>query len=104
MASVALKDLDGEICSVFGRPQDDDCLMFMCPVCKDDSGELKGHAIMVSFVPPSLFPSGAMWRVTAGSKVEDLTIEPSINCDVLINGQPSDCKFHGFVRGGRVVW
>lgn len=104
MPAAALKELDGEICSIMGRPQENDCLWFMCPVCKDDSGELKGHAIMVSFVPPSLFPNGAIWHVVAGTTVDDITLEPSINCDVHVNGQPSDCKFHGWIRGGKVVW
>lgn len=94
MPEKKLTELDGEFFTIVGRPNEKDVLYFTCPLCPD------GHGIMVSFKPPSLFPSGAVWQKT-GETLEDVTISPSINCDV---GPDSPCKFHGWVRGGKVVW
>lgn len=92
---VKLTELDAEITSVSGRPQENDCLLFICPTCRD------GHGIMVSFIGPSLYPSGAMWE-KSGSGLEDLTISPSINCDYPLEDGSRPCRFHGFVRDGWV--
>jgi hypothetical protein len=101
-----LRELSGEIVSIKGRPQQDDCLFFTCPICRDDRGELIGHGIMVSWLPPSLYEGGrgALWSRT-GSTIDDISISPSINCDVPCeDGSPSPCKFHGWVKDGKVTW
>lgn len=100
----SLRELDGELVSVSGRPQQEDCLLFTCPVCRTESGELTGHGIMVSFRPPSLFPNGCVWGLVSGASVDDMSLSPSINCNVIVNGHESDCKFHGWVTDGRVRW
>ena len=98
MGSKTLKELEGEICSLRGRPNKNDCLVFICPCCKG------GHSIIVSWLPPSLFSSGAVWKKT-GETIDNITIHPSINCDVPNNdGSPSYCKFHGWVKSGVVTW
>ena len=96
-----LTGLQGEFVQIDKRPERD-CLMFECPACDN------GHMIMISWNPPSLFKSGAIWKKT-GTTLEDVTISPSINCDVPWenskgNMQESNCKFHGWVRNGQVEW
>lgn len=94
MPEKPLRELDGEFFTITGRPNEKDVLYFECPVCP------RGHGIMVSWLPPSLFPSGAVWQ-KSGNTVDDITITPSINCDV---GPESSCKFHGWVTNGVVRW
>lgn len=95
-----LTELEGEFVHIINRPEAD-VLCFICPVCEG------GHSIMVSWNPPSLYEGGAVWKKT-GDSLENVTIHPSINCDVpvTINGQvvPSGCKFHGWVKSGWVEW
>ena len=93
-----LRELQGEIVSFKGRPNRDDILLFQCPCCAS------GHMIAVPWMPPAIHTSGCIWKKT-GSTIEDITIEPSINCDVPDpDGTPSDCKFHGWVKSGKVSW
>lgn len=41
------------------------------------------------------------WRIVSGSTLDDLTLDPSINCDLPSeDGTPSICKFHGYVKNG----
>lgn len=94
MGERSLRDLDGEILSLAERKTENDVLYFTCPVCPN------GHGIMVSWLPPSLFPSGALWS-KEGTTIDDITIKPSINCDV---GPDSSCRFHGWVTAGKVTW
>lgn len=98
MPEIALQLLHGEITSFAERKTKDDVLYFTCPLCPN------GHGIVVSWEPPSLFPSGAVWKKT-GTSIADITIHPSINCDVPgKDGTPSSCKFHGWVQNGMVRW
>lgn len=92
MPSKPLRELHGEITSFAERSTKLDVLYFVCPVCTN------GHGIVVSWEPPSLFPSGAIWK-KSGSSIDDLTITPSINCAI-----GDGCTFHGWVRDGQVVW
>jgi|SRR6185503_20080274 len=96
----ALSELDGEIITLGDQPGgQEQALFFVCPICPD------GHGIIVQWQGRSIYPSGVIWRRVAGSTPADVTFEPSINCDVTQkSGAPSDCKFHGWVRGGHVEW
>lgn len=86
-------------------------VVFTCPSCEKDN---RRHSICVTWEPPSLFASGAVWKLEGSADVETLTVSPSINCDVPIvvvdpdTGKKetveSDCKFHGFIRNGEVTW
>jgi Family of unknown function (DUF6527) len=110
MPEKRLSELDGSIRSVAGRPQQDDCLLFDCPACNT------GHMIMVSFMPPSLHLTGAIWKKVSGSTIEDITLNPSIDATPKRNLHPEmdeitwrryveqGCKFHGWVRNGTVSW
>lgn len=93
MPERSLKELHGEIHSFAERQTKDDILYFTCPVCPN------GHGIVVSWVPPSLFLSGAIWKKT-GDSIDNITIHPSINCAT----KGSSCMFHGWVRNGKVSW
>jgi hypothetical protein len=103
MPEKALSDLYGEIVSFQGRPNKGDILLFQCPLCPS------GHMIAVPWMPPAIHTSGCVWQKT-GSTIEDITISPSINCDVpgkdpeTGEAIPSDCKFHGWVKNGKVSW
>ena len=92
-----LSELEGEIMSVQGRPIRNDCLFFVCPVCPVCTD---GHGIMISFEKPSIVDKGFVWTKVSGSSIADITINPSINCDV----DNSGCKFHGWVKEGKVTW
>lgn len=94
MPEKTLRELDGRILSLADRQTRNDLLYFICPVCPN------GHGIMVTWVPPSIHIGGAIWS-KAGETVDDITITPSINCDV---GPDSSCKFHGWVTNGVVRW
>lgn len=88
-----LRELDGEIFSRAENPTSKDMLWFTCPICTN------GHGIAVTWEPPSLYPSGAIWSKT-GETVDDITIHPSISCE----GPGSPCTFHGWVKNGVVTW
>lgn len=93
MPEAALKDLD--------PAWTDHGLMFQCPACPD------GHYVMPQFWGEPLYPSKAIWRLTAGCKgapFENVSVEPSINCTVKPDGGPTGCGFHGWVTNGRVLW
>lgn len=67
-------------------------LFWLCPACD------VAHNLAVTWQPPSLFPSGAVWKKT-GETFEDLTLTPSV--DATVSGV---CKFHGFITKGDVTW
>lgn len=97
-------------------------VLFQCPSCAvgKERGEEEGrrfirgaHYIRVFFSNPRGAPkvSDAVaggkprWKLVKGTGLDDLTLSPSINCDIPwkdANGveQPSVCKFHGYVRNG----
>lgn len=89
---IKLSELEGEIWNIAGRPQMGDVLFFVCPLCP------KQHGIAVSWEKPSIVDSGAVWKKVSGTTIDDLTLSPSINCDV----EKSDCKFHGWIKDGHV--
>jgi hypothetical protein len=102
-------------------------IMFQCPKCGQglERGEEDGrrfivgaHYILVFFANPiganpapanaSLRKNGKpnpRWTITSGTTLDDLTLSPSINCDIPDEetGEPSTCKFHGFVTNGDVA-
>jgi hypothetical protein len=88
MNSNPLADLDPD----FGPIDGAKALMFDCPACD------RSHSIAVTFEPPSLFPSGALWKCTDDNP-DTFTVTPSINCD-----HGHGCTFHGFVTKGVVTW
>lgn len=99
-------------------------VMFQCPVCGFDKPQgvstpgrhfIEGaHYIRVWFAnPPSALVAGpdvdpatpARWTVASGTTLDSLTLVPSINCDIpdRRTGEPSTCKFHGYVTQGNVA-
>lgn len=106
---------------------------FQCPLCasgrdvKQDA-EREGrrfvvgaHSILVLFSNPRGaepapaecgMPNGQggydRWRVVSGESLGDLTLAPSINCDIPWKdpqgaAHPSSCKFHGHVTNGEAA-
>lgn len=69
-------------------------LLFSCPVCSS------GHTIMISWIAPSVVKDGSIWKKINGSNINDITIRPSVNCDI----KGSDCKFHGHITNGIASW
>lgn len=94
MNSKPLRELDAAFMVLDEQGISQPVLVFICPACTD------GHSIMVGWTEPSIYPSGAVWKKT-GDTVDDITITPSINCDV---GPDSSCRFHGWVTNGVVTW
>lgn len=98
-------------------------VMFQCPKCgegkergfEDGRGHIKGaHYIQVCFANPQgapvasvVFDKNARWQME-GTSLDDLTLSPSINCDIAWRDDKgveheSSCKFHGFVKNGDVA-
>lgn len=98
-------------------------LMFQCPSCGAglERGEEDGrrfiigaHHIRICFSSPRGAPvasnafagNGHRWKIESGSTLDDLTLSPSINCDIPWKNPdtgveyPSSCKFHGWVKNG----
>lgn len=97
-------------------------VMFQCPSCAEgkERGEEDGrrfvrgaHYIRVCFSNPrgaAVAPDGIAggkdrWKILSGSSLDDLTLSPSINCDIPWRDEkgvehPSVCRFHGYVRNG----
>jgi hypothetical protein len=102
-------------------------VFFQCPKCGEglERGEENGrgfirgaHYILVLFANPrGVAPAPAdanlrndgtpnpFWNIESGTSLDDLTLSPSINCDIAWKDaagveHPSSCKFHGFVRNG----
>ena len=88
----SLKELHGEIKSLQGRPNKKDVLYFVCPLCTPP------HGIMVSWMPPSMTMRGFIWNKT-GDNINNISIFPSIDCT-----QGGRCKFHGWVKEGKVIY
>lgn len=100
-------------------------VLFQCPLCGAglEPGEENGrrflrgaHYILVCFsnpvmtnVAPDTTAGGApRWRIESGSTLDDLTLSPSINCDIPWKDKdgvehPSSCRFHGYIRNGEVA-
>jgi hypothetical protein len=95
-------------------------VMFQCPKCGEglERGEEDGrrfirgaHYIMVCFAnpigasaAPTEFDHNPRWLME-GSSLDDLTLSPSVNCDIPWKDaagveHPSSCKFHGWVKNG----
>lgn len=96
-------------------------LMFQCPSCgaglergeEDGRRFIRGaHYIKVCFsnprgaaAAPVEYDDNPRWTIEAGSSLDDLTLSPSINCDIPWKNKegvehPSSCKFHGWVKNG----
>jgi hypothetical protein len=102
-------------------------VQFQCPSCGagKERGEEDGrrfirgaHYIQVLFANPrNVAPAPAdagcddshgghpRWMIESGSTLDDLTLSPSINCDIPWKDaqgveHPSACKFHGYVKNG----
>lgn len=105
-------------------------IMFRCPRCADgkpieSDSERPGrryvvgaHYIEVLFANPrgvAAAPTDAgvgngsggrpRWQIESGSTFDDLTLTPSINCDIPWKDEhgvehESGCKFHGYIRNG----
>lgn len=102
-------------------------LLFQCPKSGEglDRGHENGrgfirgaHHILVLFANPRNAappPANAhlrsdgtpnpRWTIENGTTLDDLTLSPSVDCDIPWKDasgvlHPSDCKFHGFVRNG----
>jgi hypothetical protein len=110
-----------------GRFQDSiqgaQAVMFQCPSCgagksvakKTAAGSSAAHTTSKSASrirsarrprPPE-YDDNPRWEMT-GSSLDDLTLMPSVNCDVPWKDDagvehPSSCKFHGWVKNGDVA-
>lgn len=89
MTERTLRELDGEITQIDGR----DGVFFDCPCCTPT------HGICATWSGPSLYPSGAVWRLEGEPNLDELTLTPSIDCS-----SSGHCTFHGWVQGGKVRW
>lgn len=105
-------------------------VMFQCPKCAigKERGEEDGrrfirgaHYILVFFSNPRgapVAPADAdlrndgsrnpRWSIKSGTTLDDLTLTPSINCDIPWKDadgieHESSCKFHGFIKNGDVA-
>lgn len=103
-------------------------VMFQCPSCgaglergeEDGRRFIRGaHYIRAFFANPQGAPvaphdadlrtdgnPNPRWTMS-GTSIDDLTLTPSINCDIPWKDKdgvehPSGCKFHGFVTNGDV--
>jgi hypothetical protein len=125
-----LRDLDAHFlgqCTERGFTRQDSIegaqgVMFQCPSCGagKEQGEEDGrrfirgaHYIRVCFSNPrgaSVAPDAVAggkprWELVSGTSLNDLTLSPSINCDIPWRDDAgvehaSSCKFHGYVRNG----
>lgn len=68
----------------------DAALVFQCPACES------GHYHRIPVEKPNQM--GAKWTRN-GEDLERLTLTPSINAT-----KSGDCKFHGFITDGVVIW
>lgn len=97
-----LSDLEGEMWFRLGRTVADG-VFFACPCCENR------HGILISWTPPSVVENGFVWTKTGGDSIDNLSISPSVNCDIPWKNtrtgelHPSKCLFHGFIRNGKVV-
>jgi hypothetical protein len=99
--------LDPDFGTLDGAPS----LTFDCPICTGP----RAHSILVTFGPPSRFPSGAIWQLLDGS-LDTCTVTPSIDLTAPVEYPPewtpemvrqaeaNRCTFHGFVTNGMVTW
>lgn len=99
MNSRPLSELNGAMLRYNDRA--DEMLLFTCPACAS------GHSILVCFQPPSIYDSGAVWKLSG--MMPNITVTPSIDCSVPWTDEkgithPPSCKFHGWVRNGVVEW
>lgn len=109
-------------------------VLFQCPSCaagKDVVADLEregrryvvgAHSIQVLFsnprgVEPAPADAGVTgadhtshprWQIEGGTSLDDLTLSPSINCDIPWTDDagvehPSVCKFHGYVKNGEAA-
>lgn len=107
-------------------------VLFRCPSCGagltpvDDHEHSRRflvgvHSILVLFSNPrGIEPAPAdagpgleggrhpRWTIEAGSTIDDLTLSPSINCDIPWKDaegvqHESSCKFHGYVKNGEAA-
>lgn len=64
------------------------------------------HVILIPFegrgLPSQFEPGLPRWQLVSGTSIENLTIAPSINLDVLdpVTHKHPDCKWHGYIVNG----
>lgn len=101
-------------------------IMFQCPSCavgkaiaEDDEQPgrhyiIGAHYIQVLFSNPQGVALPApecgvvdatgtnhpRWAIVSGTSLADLTLSPSIDCNIPHKGVPSSCNFHGYVKNG----
>lgn len=97
-------------------------ILFQCPKCsegkergQDERGGfvVGAHYISVCFsnprgalVAPDVIAGGKpRWEIVSGTTLDDITLSPSINCDIPWKDKdgvthPSSCKFYGYIRNG----
>jgi hypothetical protein len=107
-----LRELNGNIRQIQQSSGTTTAVRFTCPKCPEEYR----HSITVSWAGPSLFRSGAVWKLESAPDIDVLTLSPSINCDVQptypddwdaedrAEDERTRCKFHGFVQNGMVRW
>lgn len=108
----SLADLGARITSFRGERGVSVGVVFRCPTCPDD----RRHSVIATWAGPSLYESGAAWNLESAPEVAVLTLTPSINLDVPYKlsdrlseeekrvQEANRCRFHGWVREGKVLW
>lgn len=98
MKKIPLVELDGELTTV-KMGERHTAIIFRCPVC----GE---HSHLVPYSPTGGRTQHAnVWRHTAGSTIEDITVEPSYMARADLSrraGEKRRCRLHCFIRDGVV--
>lgn len=105
-----LFELNGRITKIDNQGQICEGVVFLCPLCPWT------HSIIATWSGPSLYQSGAVWRLQSAPEIDVLTLSPSINCDVppvypdgwseedKKEDEETRCRFHGWVQNGKVSW
>lgn len=78
-----------------------DGVLFLCPKCfEKNGGSIGTHSVICwkPHIPQDVAPKPGRWTFT-GTGLNDLTITPSVNLDVVKGG----CKWHGFIRNGEAT-
>jgi hypothetical protein len=93
----SLKELDGRIAKFRTDKGSSTGVVFTCPSCPP----AQRHHVVVNWEGPSILNNGNVWTLESAPDTSVLTLSPLINFD---DGTGVGCRFHGFVRAGKVQW
>jgi hypothetical protein len=112
MSERTLAELDASIRTIRNENGNSVGVRFRCPTCPDSHR----HHVTVTWSGPSLYEGGAVWKLESAPELAVLTLSPSVNCDVpqiysdawteeeKREAEKTRCRFHGWVRDGKVIW